>query len=89
MSASMSLTLKEGKAVLVIEPMQIETKVEAKYLSAMIEKWAESLPESKPRVRATKGKKLANAARERQAARQSRKPNGDVTDAEATQTSLV
>jgi len=77
----MSLTLKDGKTVLMIEAMEIETKAEAKLMAAMVEKWSESLPDSKPRVRKAK-------AKARQAARQGRKekPNGDT---EAAQAALV
>ena len=52
MSASMSLTLKDGRTVLQIEQMEIETKTEAKAVAAMIEKWAEGLPDKKGRSRA-------------------------------------
>jgi hypothetical protein len=78
----MSLTLKDGRQMLVIDQMEIETKTEAKSLSAMIEKWAESLPDSKPRTR-TKARKTPSR---RTAPQRSPKANGDT---EATQTSLV
>jgi hypothetical protein len=81
--------LKDGRTVLVIEAMEIETKAEAHALSAMLEKWAEGLPESKPRApRKAKGKSSRQTGTP---AKRSRKANGDVAhdDTEATQTSLV
>ena len=55
--------------------MEIETKAEAKQVSAMIEKWAETLPEKKARTRSIKAKKPANASRVR---RSPKAVNGDV-----------
>jgi len=85
-AVAMSLTLREGRTVLVIDGMEIETKAEAKAVSTMISQWAEGLPESKPRT-PRKAKKAA-----RQTAKRSRAPraNGEVIDdAETAQESLI
>jgi hypothetical protein len=67
--ASMSLTLKDGKAVLVVEPTTIETRAEAAALAALIEKFAASLPETRPR--------------QSRISRPTAKPDGDEAEAEA------
>ena len=88
-AVAMSLTLREGRTVLVIDGMEIETKAEAKAVSTMISQWAEGLPESKPRApRKAKGKSSRQTGTP---AKRSRKANGDVAhdDTEAAQTSLV
>jgi hypothetical protein len=82
MSASMSLTLKDGRTVLQIEPMEIETKTEAKAVAAMIEKWAEGLPDKKGRSRA-KPKSSRRIATSKPSRSRSRRPSGDTEAEEA------
>ena len=82
MTASMSLTLKDGRTVLMIEPMEIESKAEAKTVAATIEKWAESLPDNKPRQPRKSSKKTPS----RQTATRRKEKNGEVDPA---QTSLL
>ena len=79
MSASMSLTLRDGRTVLQIEPIEIETKTEAKSVAAMIEKWAEGLPDKKGRSRA----KPKSSRRTAKPASRSRRPSGDAGTEEA------
>jgi hypothetical protein len=70
--------------------MEIETRAEAKAVAAMIEKWSETLPEKKARNRSTRAKpSRQTAAKARQEKRQSRKANGDESDTETAQTSLI
>ena len=82
MTASMSLTLKDGRTILVIDQMEIETKTEAKTVSAMIDKWAEGLPDKKGRSR--KPKSSRRTATKPASRSRSRRPSGD-TEAEAAE----
>lgn len=84
MSTSLSLTYKDGKKLLVVETMEIETKAQAKELSALLETWGESLPETLPRTR-QHAKKVAARSRARSEARRGRRAvNGETTATAAT-----
>jgi len=73
-NAKMLLTLSEGRMLLHVDPTTIETKAEAETFIALVQQFAVSLPENKPRQRKVKGKKTTSS---RQTASR-RKVNGDV-----------
>jgi hypothetical protein len=81
MGVSMSLSLKDGKTILQIEAMEIETKAEAVQAAQMLTQWAESLPEKKARTRG----KRTSSRRTATAKPRSRSRNGEAAPAETAE----
>lgn len=80
--ASMSLTINDGKMVLVVSETMIETRAEAEEMSKLFTQFGASLPEKKSRSRSKP--KSSRPTASRKAPSRKARPSGDAAAETAT-----